>query len=740
MDIKALVVEQGALSILDSAMIDDDWFNNYELPPGIAELRRIQIGECVYILSDGADENSGLLVVKSGDGGVFGSGIGRSQIFERVIRVALRQFDRGISIPVQWQAFNDGALISVYATNISRKSNVRISFDRSPDESDNIYAYTVTDGPRSLRDIPADYDAYRFAVDKYIDALLAESVAPPAANAGNYGIVLSKPLGSYVANPGLYKDWVERLLTDEQLRFVNSNTDAPIRLRGAAGTGKTQAMVIKCLKELYDDADQGGDKTFLFLTHSSALAHEVVRGMLYALDPSGRWSELKNSNGDNKLVIGTLYEIAQDKLGYQDKGLRPIATDGIEGRELQRIIIQELLELAVNDPYINIELLSSCPELRSRLLDEKQRPALTEEIVNEFACVLDPENIRKGTKEAAAYIESARDRWQMQLVGKNERRVILEIYESYRNRLRKENFFSLDQMIVDFCRYLNTYEWDQLRDRDGFDQIYVDEYHYFTKIEAMTFQSLFKRCSCVDGRWPIIMAYDLKQSVTDSAISGGLGRFVNPGVGASIAMDLNTVFRYTPQIANFLAAIDGAFPAMDLEGEFSNYAATSAIDDGPLPVHKLYRTDTDLIDDVFDKAQRAAAGSPEGGRQVAVLCLNPEMYEKYLEVGRIKKYYTPINSREDMKELRYAKKKCIFSIPEYVAGLQFESVFLLHADEVDMSSEYIGEGAKRRYISRFYVGASRAIKNLYISSSSERGGAGNILNAPFSNGSLERIE
>jgi hypothetical protein len=736
MSLDAIVIEQSALSILDSAIIEEDWFSEFGVPPQSTELKRVVHNNIAYIFAADADEKSGLLVVNTKADGVFSSSINPIQIFERVVRVALRQFDRGISIPVQWSPFNDGSLFSIFATNLSRKSNVRVYFNRSPDESNNIYAYAITDGPKVLTEAPANIEIYKKAVDGYIDAILTEEPSPKNIAAGNYGLVLSKPLGSFLARPGNISEWIERILTDEQLAFVNSNTKSPIRLRGAAGTGKTQAMVIKCLKELYRDADIGGDKTFLFLTHSSALAQEVVRGMLYALDPSGRWSELLTSDGEKKLMIGTLYELAQAKLDYQKKGLRPISIDGTEGRELQRDIIKEIILAVKNDAYINIELLDSCEMLKVRIHDDRYHAELIDEIVNEFACTLDAENIRKGSKEAEHYITSQRDRWQMQLYTPSERRVILEIYEMYRVKLKEEKFFSLDQMIADFCRYLNTYEWDQLRDRDGFDQIYVDEYHFFTKIEAMTFQPLFKPCSATEGRWPIIMAYDLKQSTTDAPLSGGISRFVNPGVGASVAMELNQVFRYTPQITNFLSDIDGAFPAMDLEGEFINYTATSSLEQGPIPKLLVFRNDIELIDAVFESAQRLAASNSEGGQQVAVLCLNTELYERYLEVGRIKKYHTPIKSREDLKELRYAKKKCIFSMPEYVSGLQFEHVFLIHADEADLTSEYLSEGAKRRYISRVYVGASRTKKNLTVASSMERGGVSSVLATPLRNGTL----
>jgi hypothetical protein len=75
-------------------------------------------------------------------------------------------------------------------------------------------------------------------------------------------------------------------------------------------------------------------------------------------------------------------------------------------------------------------------------------------------------------------------------------------------------------------------------------------------------------------------------------------------------------------------------------------------------------------------------------------------------------------------------------MPEYVSGLQFEYVFLIHADEADVTSEYLSEGAKRRYLSRVYGGAGRAVTNLKDSSSKERGGVSSVLSTPLNNGTL----
>ena len=412
-------------------------------------------------------------------------------------------------------------------------------------------------------------------------------------------------------------------------------------------------MVVKCLRDLYTDGT--GRKSFAFLTHSSALAHEVVRGMLHALDPTEIWANQKTPEGQPRLWIGTLYELAQEKLGYEKKGLKPLSLDGSDGREYQRILIQQAIDATIREPRIALGMLRNCEDLRGRLGNFAEATRFVDELMNEFACVLDLENVKRDTPEAERYARGARESWQMELPTEEHRRLVLEIHDAYRTLLRNAKMLSMDQMVADFARYLETHEWTQLRERDGFDLVFVDEYHYFTRAEAMTLHNLFKPGVQVDGRWPLIMAYDLKQSSSDVAIAGGAEKFRNPGVGESVLAELKQVYRSTPQISAFLRDLDAAFPAMDLEGEFSTYEATSKKEDGDVPRLTVYPSDVALVDAVFGQANKIARDIEGGGSQVAVLCLNESLFAKIRVAGRVSDKFVAITTREDLKELRYGK-------------------------------------------------------------------------------------
>ncbi|WP_439672329.1 UvrD-like helicase ATP-binding domain-containing protein [Cupriavidus necator] len=731
--VSALVIDQKAIGILDRAFVEDAWLQKFEVPQNTDGLRRVESKDIVYLLSEDADLDDGYLVINTA---VFAPAAGLAKprtAFERVIRVALRHFDRSIAIPIQWQPYHSGSRLSVFAQP-SRDAQQRVYFDQSPDGTGNLYAFAVTSNPEDLDGVPEDNALYQRAMEGICDALLADPPAAPLV--GNFGVLLSEPLGVRLASAGTLQEWYEQRLNREQLVFVDRPHDGPVRLRGAAGTGKTQSMVVKCLRDLYADAD--GDKTFAFLTHSSALAHTAVRGMLHALDPTERWTSLKTTSGQPRLWIGTIYELAQEKLGYEKKGLRPLSLDGRDGREYQRILIEQAIDQVVKDPRIVLDLFPACPDFQERLKNRGEEASLIDELMNEFACVLDLEAIKKDTHEAHRYARGSREPWQMVLPSEAHRRVVLEIHDIYRALLRAAKMLSMDQMIADFDGYLGTHEWGALRDRDGFDLVFVDEYHYFTRAEAMLLHNLFKTRAQVGGRWPLLMAYDIKQGTNDVAFSGGMEKFRNPGVGESVLTELKQVYRSTPQITAFLRDLDASFPAMDLEGEYATYVAESQQDDGETPTLTVYQTDISLVDSVFEQATRMARDIDGGGSQVAVLCLNEALFDKIHVAGRVREKFVPITTREDLKELRYAKSKCVFSMPEFVAGLQFHTVFLIHADSADYDEDQ-GQGTRRRYVSRVYLGASRAARNILLSSSKEHGGPSQLLAAPLANSTLRRV-
>jgi len=74
-------------------------------------------------------------------------------------------------------------------------------------------------------------------------------------------------------------------------------------------------------------------------------------------------------------------------------------------------------------------------------------------------------------------------------------------------------------------------------------------------------------------------------------------------------------------------------------------------------------------------------------------------------------------------------------MPEYVAGLQFDTVFLIHVDASEAPTDS-SSGQRRRFISSIYLGSSRAEKTLHISAYLSRGGKSDILDMSLERHSL----
>ena len=730
-----LVLDEHAMGMLGNAILEDSWFNTFPLPSDVDRIKRVQIDDMLYLLSTQATEDSKLLVVLVGEDGIFSSAPSPRHTFDRLLHIALAQFEKTVSIPVTWRQFRDDSRLSVYAQPRAQGQGQRLYVDRNPLQTQNIYAYALTPDVRNFDRVPYDTELFRRAYDRYVDALLM--TPPRQPDGGAFGIILTEPLGVSLLGRATLEEWYERKLTSQQREFVDRDHSTPVRLKGSAGTGKTLSMAIKCLRDAYRFNDIEKPTRIGFLTHSSALAHDVVLSMFYTLDPRERWKNMQNG----RIWLGSLYELAQEFLQYERKDLTPLSIDGREGREFQYLLINDAIDRCLSNTKSGVrDLVNS--KLMSALNSEERRDQLIAELMNEFACVIDAEGVRKGTPASEKYLTASREAWQMELSSKAERQAILDIHEEYCRELNQSNTLSMDQMVADFNRYLLTHEWRQLRERKGFDVIFVDELHCFNRAERMIFHNLFKTSASENGKYPLFMAYDLKQGSTDALLNGMDTKrpqeiLKSIGIGSTELVELTQVFRSTPEIAEFLKDLDGSFPALGLEDEWGGYSAESRNESGDIPTLQVYRRTQDLLDDVFRKAQREARQN--GGRQVAVLCMNGRLFSQHLKAGRIAGKYLAIAARDQVNELKYAGTRCVFSMPEYVAGLQFQTVFLIHLDEVETGADDVSIGARRRFISRCYLGASRATTHLYIGSSSERGGPAHILKGPLRSGSLRDV-
>jgi hypothetical protein len=334
----------------------------------------------------------------------------------------------------------------------------------------------------------------------------------------------------------------------------------------------------------------------------------------------------------------------------------------------------------------------------------------------------------------------------MSLPEPEDRRVVLMIYDRFRALLKSMGVLGTDQMIADYLGFLDSNRWDNIRQREGFDTVFVDELHLFNRQERMTLHHLMRD----DAKAPVVvMAYDSKQSVRDTfnglhdARGGVAGLSRDMRLGDTERFDLTEGFRYTPEIARVLEWIDQGFPAAGISEELGfdwrPIGLGSMKQSGSRPILVQAKNTVEIWNCVFPRAHDRAK-SLQKGRRVAVLCASEALFKKYSEAGQYGDWFLPVSDREQLSNLRHAGRRFVFSMPDFVAGIQFDTVYLIEVNDGEVEEGPYATGALRRFVSTVYLGASRAEQVLEIYSSQERGGPSRILRHAMNHGALDVID
>jgi len=742
--LKALVLTKIVLFKLSQFAISEEWFENFWAPDQDPKIKRVVVEDIIYLLdSDIDDDNCSIIVINLEKNGPFSEKDSCTSILDRIITVGRSIYTDSVNIPVSWRKHTEGSIFSIQAMPRGINWKRRLHFDMRPRSNKDLYVFSLMEETVLFKNINKNIEIYDKAKELLIEAILQPVVSQKQITT-SAGIILSRRLPQGFIQGASLDQWYQSKLTDEQRNFVDKPHDGPVRLRGAAGTGKTLSLVIKFLRDAIQSENNCKVLKIGFLTHSSASV-DLINSIGESLDSTGIFY---GGGKYVKLEVRTLYDLSHKNLNFELDQLVPLSLDGREGRKLQAELIHSVINEIESSNIAKSSFQNISKHIKEKISSviKGENNLFISEVMNEFASVLDSGGIRSGEEKGEKYAKgvSKRPTWLMSLPEEIDRRFILDIHRRYRKLLGEMNTLSVDQMIGDFNSFLDSNRWDRIRERDGYDVLFVDELHLFTSIERQTLHKLIRSTTDEQGvrkRPAIFMAYDLKQSPRDTfANYGGDSQNLfsaSTGLQGSDLVNLKRVFRYTPQISEFLADLDASFPAIDIPGEWDAYSGEAELDNGIKPELTAFTNEKELFSTVFSEAIQTARSIEGGGRRVAVLCASEEMFDKYLVSAKMEfsGRYVPIVDRDPSSELRHAGKRFVFSMPEYVAGLQFDTVFLIHVDSSE-APQYSDDGSRRSFISNIYLGSSRAENVLKISSCLSRGGTSDVLNMAVERGSL----
>jgi len=651
----------------------------------------------------------------------------RRETLSRMANFAERALIMPLSLPHGWAQYKHQNLIAFRATaNWDADSTRWIAEVITGQRHDIVFWRTTTeDNTQALQDFErpqkiaaSDFDAAWAEGFNGVATRLEEaktSIAPDVD-------IDLLPLESRAPRASTLDEWMS-IVSEDQRAFINAPIDKSIRLRGPAGSGKTLAIYLKAVQEIDRARRQGEHIRVAVITQSWALASQISD----AVDRLGLGPL-------PELDVFPLLEIARTILPQnplEAAGFKLVGEDSQSGKQAQLDQIRDVLREFANGDWITYRSGVS-PTLRARIDsdDNEDRDALAWDLLIEFGSVIGAAGIFPGAGSLIKYEQISRSAWMLPL-NPEDLKVVFLLYSQYMESLDARSLVTSDQLLADFLGYLQMHAWNRARRTQGYDLVFVDEFHLFSPLEREVIQELTRDVE----RYPrIFMAFDPRQSPSEAfiGIAADETRSRNASGDESLgdvqSFDLTTVHRFSPQILELVKHVHHSFPALDLghdwDVDFSKVESAQA--DGPIP--RLVTSESRDGEEV--DIYRAVQNLYSRG-QVAIAVVDMQQWSRFSELASrlegSKKYRVSIVSGRSDFDARvgYRQRGIIVGSAEYLAGLQFESVLI--AGIPDLNRGLTNPSQKTRFRSLLYLALSRAMNEVRVFVNDYDGGAPEVL-------------
>jgi hypothetical protein len=570
---------------------------------------------------------------------------------QRIHRVALAE-RLPIRLPLAWAEYHSDNRIAFFAwpPNAGPQA-VRWIAEIGPDGSRDVcfWKLTTPDSQVFLHEYAAPYEIYRDIISEWAHVYSQAKDRFPTLGPGTQGVESAVDLDAAtfgaVTQYRTYSSWLTSL-TAQQRRFVDRSPDRAVKLRGPAGSGKTLALEIKALREVYRAREEGRSVRVLFATHSWAVA-EQVDSALRKLDESGDVSPID---------VLPLLELARIEQQPERQAGRLLGEDSLSGRRQQLERLSSVLERSVKGDWLVYRRQVS-PEFQARVnatIGTPEWNALVWDLMLEFSGVLGAQGILPGINAERRYLSLQRTQWMMPLANAAEKRFVLNVYSSYVSGLASDGLLTSDQLVNDYLNYLETFTWNLRRREHGYDLIFVDELHLFDEQERLVLNYLTRS----SAEYPrIFMALDPRQSPAEAFAEFPVGSVAaresgqaDLDLGSVEAVDLKSVYRFSPEILSLVQHIHLSFPTLDLGPDWLFDAQTidSKVANGDRPALFAHGDRMEELGSVAESVAGLVASSAPSER-VGVILLDPVDADEFAKqvVRRVGVNVTLLQTRDD---------------------------------------------------------------------------------------------
>ena len=279
------------------------------------------------------------------------------------------------------------------------------------------------------------------------------------------------------------ENW-RRWLTNEQIKFVDTSLNAPHRIEGPAGTGKTLCLVLKSINILANAHSEGTTHRSLFVTHSQATKTAIEN--LFATNGGEAFiSELGSfSIKSQSISVTTLHELCAALLHQEISASELIDRDAYESKLTQKLYSIEAVENTISRELPSHKALLS--EGFLKFIEDSDRWAIAEMLQHEISVQIKG----RAEQDLSKYRKLPALKFGLPVHSDGDKAFVFLMYEDYQRALEGAAQFDTDDVVLSAISQLGTPIWRRRRSREGYDSIFIDETHLFNVNELSVFHKL----------------------------------------------------------------------------------------------------------------------------------------------------------------------------------------------------------------------------------------------------------
>lgn len=509
-----------------------------------------------------------------------------------------------------------------------------------------------------------------------------------------------------------YDQWM-KYLTEKQKRFINADVTGPERLEGAAGTGKTLSMILRCIRILKEKNEKGAEYRMIFITHSVATKEKICN--IFRIN----WTDFDNHlEGENQTSTATIHVTTLQEWSAQHLGTGSIHEsnyidkDAAYSKGIQLLYIEQAYDkLCTDEEWKGYEPILS-DELKS-YLQYTPKENLLEMLQKEVAVIIKG----RAKEDYEKYRKIKRPKYGIPVVNDADRNFMFQIFTYYQEELMKVGQYDSDDIILSAIGQIDTPIWRRRRIVEGYDACFIDETHLFNLNELSLFHFINKP-SCANY---IVFGIDRSQAVGEWNVDEEeLMEQFDFKKEDEKSEKFSTVFRSSHDITclafNILSS--GATLFTNFENPLLYSTSNFTREEDAKCEQPLYQMVVDIpqmVAESFDWVDGYIKKHHSHKANVLITCTSDAlMYELKKYADHTNRSYEVLESRSDSKTIRKAKDahRYLLGGIDYVGGLEFDAVVIVGVDgqRVPPSRESSDAYHYMRYAwhNRLYVAVTRA--------------------------------